>query len=272
MHTDTLHSEGRAPAVHPPQASSPSHIVPVLDRASVVSLYAQLVERIRELIDAGTWTATSRIPSERELCLMFHVSRITVRQALQILVREGRLVRASGRGTYVAAQVSCVMVGTNHTAALGHLLQHGTHPGGWQFRPSHSSAPAHVLAALGVEDGVTLTCLSRWRQPDVQETVYLSNNRCPGFRTYYHNDVPLYETLARYYGIVPDRATLLWYAPYASNAISETGSPGHPELVLRIRQTTFARDGQAFEHVEIHSLPKVGGGRRYASDGEGRSS
>jgi GntR family transcriptional regulator len=272
MRTDTLPRQGHTPAVDAsPQASSASLIRTTLDRANPVPLYAQLIDEMRRLIGAGTWTAKSRIPSERELCAMFHVSRITVRQALQLLVREGLLVQTSGRGTYLADQVSSAMGSMNPIATSGHLLKHGTHPGGWRFKPSPSPVPTHVLSDLGVEDGGALTCLSRWRQPDVRETVYLSNDRCPGLRTYHKNDVPLYETLLRYYGIVPERATLQWYSPWASNAVTDSSSPGNREPVLRIQQTTFGRDGRAFEHVEIHRVQRVGAEPTHSSDREGRS-
>lgn len=41
-----------------------------------------------------------RIPSEHELCARFDVSRPTIRQALDVLVQEGRLYRHAGRGTF----------------------------------------------------------------------------------------------------------------------------------------------------------------------------
>jgi GntR family transcriptional regulator len=41
-----------------------------------------------------------RIASEHELCARFEVSRPTIRQALDVLVQEGRLYRHAGRGTF----------------------------------------------------------------------------------------------------------------------------------------------------------------------------
>src|SRR4051812_4372221 len=57
-------------------------------------------ERVLELIDElGVGDA---IPSERQLGVDLSVSRLTVRAALDELVREGYLVRRRGAGTFVA--------------------------------------------------------------------------------------------------------------------------------------------------------------------------
>ena len=74
----------------------------MLDRNSPTPLHAQLKAVMDERIESGAWPPESQVPSERELCDQFHVSRITVRQALHQLVSNGRLVRIHGRGTYVA--------------------------------------------------------------------------------------------------------------------------------------------------------------------------
>ena len=58
--------------------------------------YLQIAETIRhDLRGEG-----ERIASEHALCARFKVSRPTIRQALDVLVHEGRLYRHAGRGTF----------------------------------------------------------------------------------------------------------------------------------------------------------------------------
>src|ERR671925_2415520 len=58
--------------------------------------YLQIADAIRrDLRGEG-----ERIDSEHSLCARFKVSRPTVRQALDVLVQEGRLYRHAGRGTF----------------------------------------------------------------------------------------------------------------------------------------------------------------------------
>lgn len=64
-------------------------------------LYQQLKEMLYEKIKEGSFTPDSPIPSERELCHQYNLSRTTVRQAINEAVQEGVLVRKQGKGTYV---------------------------------------------------------------------------------------------------------------------------------------------------------------------------
>jgi len=65
-------------------------------------LYYRIEERIRARIVAGEAREGDRLPSETELAREFRTTRVTVRQALARLVFEGLIVRAAGRGTFVA--------------------------------------------------------------------------------------------------------------------------------------------------------------------------
>jgi len=71
-------------------------------RAGPLPRYHQLKELIRARVRAGEWAPGSAIPSERELTERYRISRMTARQALTDLVREGVLYREQGRGTFVA--------------------------------------------------------------------------------------------------------------------------------------------------------------------------
>ena len=67
-----------------------------------VPLYNQLKELLRTQILDGTYPPESRMPSESELGDIFQVSRITVRQALGDLQKEGLIFKIHGKGTFVA--------------------------------------------------------------------------------------------------------------------------------------------------------------------------
>lgn len=55
-------------------------------------------------IERGVFLCGAKLPSERDLASKFGTSRTTVRQALELLVESGTLVRSPGKGTFVAGR------------------------------------------------------------------------------------------------------------------------------------------------------------------------
>jgi GntR family transcriptional regulator len=71
-----------------------------LDPSVSTPLWLQLKHALRDLITFQLKDG-DRVPSETELCQRYHLSRVTVRQAITSLVDEGLLLRQQGRGTFV---------------------------------------------------------------------------------------------------------------------------------------------------------------------------
>jgi GntR family transcriptional regulator len=78
-----------------------SEVCLMIDMHSGTPLYQQLTVLLRDKIQAGEFKVGNRIPSEAELGAMFGISRITVRQALADLERDGLLEKIPGKGTFV---------------------------------------------------------------------------------------------------------------------------------------------------------------------------
>ncbi len=73
-----------------------------LDASSPEPLYQQLKLMLKKEIAGGKLKPHDRLPSERELCKKYHLSRTTVRQTIGEAVNEGLLYRIHGKGTFVA--------------------------------------------------------------------------------------------------------------------------------------------------------------------------
>ncbi|MCD2191467.1 GntR family transcriptional regulator [Actinomycetospora soli] len=76
-----------------------------IDRASDRPPYRQIADQLRDLIDSGALVAGDKLPSEAVLIEHYGVARMTVRQAVQELRNEGRVVAEHGKGTYVRQPV-----------------------------------------------------------------------------------------------------------------------------------------------------------------------
>lgn len=66
-----------------------------------INVSEQVYEQLKENLIDGTWSTREKIPSENELANMFHVSRVTVRQALSKLVALGLIETRLGEGNFV---------------------------------------------------------------------------------------------------------------------------------------------------------------------------
>lgn len=71
---------------------------------SPVPRYAQLADVLRGRIARGQWRRGERVPTLEALMREFEVARVTVRQAVELLEREGLLSAQQGRGTFVTAE------------------------------------------------------------------------------------------------------------------------------------------------------------------------
>ena len=74
----------------------------VIDPGNIIPKYYQLSNILRQKIEEGAWGAHQPIHSERQLEEQYNLSRPTIRQAIELLVRQGFLYRVHGKGTFVS--------------------------------------------------------------------------------------------------------------------------------------------------------------------------
>jgi GntR family transcriptional regulator len=73
--------------------------------ATDLPLYRQLYLVLKEAIDSGSLGESRLIPSEKDLCREFGVSRVTVRRALRDLARDDLIVKRQGASTIARSSV-----------------------------------------------------------------------------------------------------------------------------------------------------------------------
>jgi len=85
---------------------SPQYRADSINRDVPIPYYYQLEGLIRDQLRSGRWLPGEQVPSEKQLCETYSVSRTTVRQAVGHLVTEGLLYHVKGKGTFVRARGS----------------------------------------------------------------------------------------------------------------------------------------------------------------------
>ena len=74
----------------------------LVDKNSQIPLYIQLSEIIKEMISNKELQEGHYLMSERDICKIQDISRMTVNKAIMHLVNEGILERRQGKGTFVS--------------------------------------------------------------------------------------------------------------------------------------------------------------------------
>ncbi len=195
--------------------------------------------------------AGSPVPTERELCLSYGVSRSTVRQALQQLELEQRIYRRQGKGTFVAqAKIEQPLELTSHTEGM---RARGIIPGSKLIDVRRIPAGADVGPRLGLAPDAEVLRIERLRladgDPIAIEVLYLSAARFDGITSALGESGSLYQLLYSDYGVELASAEETIEAVVAGHREVELlGSwPGAPLLLLSRR--TLDTRGQPTEYV-----------------------
>lgn len=142
-----------------------------LDRGDDRPPYRQIADHLRAAIDRGELAAGDKLPSEAELMRHYDVARMTVRQAIQELRTEGRVVAEQGRGVFVrmpppVRRLASDRFARRHrdagqAAFLAEARQAGVTAQVDQIEVGTATPPAEVRARLGLDEGADVVVRSR---------------------------------------------------------------------------------------------------------------
>ena len=161
-------------------------------------LYQQLRQRLEEEIRSGTLQPGAALPSEREIADICNVSRVTVRKAVQSLVRDGFVVQRHGSGTTVARQVERVEQSLSRLTSFTEDMARRsmTARSIWLEKGVFPASPKEMMV-LGLGPNAQVARISRLRLandiPLAIERAALSTRYLPDPEGIQHS---LYETLA----------------------------------------------------------------------------
>ncbi|HMO60380.1 MAG TPA: GntR family transcriptional regulator [Roseiflexaceae bacterium] len=204
-----------------------------LDRHSPVPLYYQLAETIREQVRAGELRPGDQLLPERVLAEQAGISRMTARQALAYLVREGTLVVRHGLGTFVAEPK--LTYDAFHLLGFSEeIMHHGERASSRLIERALLVPPLRVAAGLQLaadEQAVKIVRLRRAGDaPLLLETIYLPAALFPGLEAADLVAGSLYALLESRYGVRMQRAEQALEATIANDFESrlfniDTGTP-----------------------------------------------
>lgn len=208
-------------------------------------LYYQLMDIIIEKIESGELKEHDKLPSERELCEMYNVSRTTVRQTLQELEKENYIYKKHGKGTYVAPKVidQSLVKFYSFTEEMKKLNKT---PSSKVLEFELISCDSQLAKHLDTQEGVRLYKITRLRladhEPMLYETSYLPLSRFPNLQAEQLETTPMYTLFREIYQATITKAKERFRAvPTAKKEAELLQIPvGSPSLL--IERKTYERE------------------------------
>jgi GntR family transcriptional regulator len=206
-------------------------------------------DRVLDLIEMLEVGRT--IPAERQLALDLGVSRLTVRAALDDLVRDGYLERRHGSGTYVTEPK--IAQPLTLTSFSEDMRRRGMVPGSRTLELDSTVAGARLGHRLGVSPEARLFRVKRLRladsKPMAMEVLHVPEALVPGLTRADFENHSFYDLLRERYGITVASGTQSIEPTVTNEEESEVlGVPLHTPAFL-FERTTASESGRTVEFV-----------------------
>jgi DNA-binding GntR family transcriptional regulator len=212
--------------------------------------YRKLYEKLRKLIEDGSYVRGDLLPSENELCAAHHLTRPTVRNALEMLVNDGFIVRHQGKGSIVQGKPK----------GIGILSLSGTTSAiGQEFLTTRIIVKPNIRSweqAFGYEiseKDKSLGCIYMERlrlingAPVFYDITMIPNLNLPRFTSRTFENKSLFEILRKHYQIQVKGGEQKILALHADKRIQEHFGVGKNHPILRLdRKMETNRAGFSF--------------------------
>ncbi len=139
-----------------------------------IPLYYQIETILRKRILSGEWGPLTCIPTEDQLGKEYGVSRVTIRQTLGLLEREGLVIRMRGKGTFVSEKAKAC-VPTKLTGSMNELILMGIQTSTKMIDFKWTQAPHNVKERLKLEEDSQVLRIERIRLVDDSPFSYVIN-------------------------------------------------------------------------------------------------
>jgi GntR family transcriptional regulator len=216
-------------------------------------LHLAIAEQVASAVASGQLVAGTRLPPERHLAESLGVSRMTVRQALGALERDGLVRRVVGRsgGTFVAEPKVERRPASTATAGLSaELRRQGLAAGAELISAEVEPAGRRTAAALGLERGDRVVVILRLRlsggKPLAVERSSLPVRLFPDIEDMDLGG-SLYDLMDERFGLRPVRAVERLETAEARPSDARTLGVRRGAPIMLVERIGYSSDGTAVE-------------------------
>ncbi|MEM6462518.1 MAG: GntR family transcriptional regulator [Pseudomonadota bacterium] len=211
-------------------------------------LYLKIRNRVERAISDGLLSDGDALPSERDIADLADVSRVTVRKAVQDLVKDGILIQRHGSGTFVSKPLAKVEQPLSRlTSFTEDISRRGwSSRSEWLKRGIFAPSPEETVT-LGLGPGDEVVRIDRLRIADdlplAIERASISSRMLPDPRAVEHS---LYAALGNY-GYRPTRALQRISATNLGAEDAALLGVAVGDAGLRIERISYLKTGRVVE-------------------------
>jgi len=230
------------------------------DRASAAPLWVQVKNALAEAIEQSI-PVDIRIPSEQALCGMFGVSRPVVREALDALVSEGRLVKIARRGVFTAKPKENADFLTNAIGVFEDMTAKGHDVTTRTFDLRRVSATDHERKIMSLPKGADVVRVVRVYLVDGQPLTYthiaIPGHRVPNLETMLQEGQSVFGLLRSHFGLIATRAERWFDAVTATEEQAEKLGIASGQPLIGIESLAICGNGQPLEYYQAVYNPTI---------------
>lgn len=215
--------------------------------------HSRLVEQLQVLVQDTRDRGDTCLPSERELCERFGVSRVTVRNALAVLEEQGQIYRVQGKGAFVSKEKFRQPL-SSLTSFTEDMDSQGMVSGAKILALDIIPATGKIARLLSLPPDSQVVLLRRLRlingEPIAIENCYLPPAVGDPIRVQMHDNSSLYALMQNLCGVTPVWAEQSFEVgslfPWEQSLFGENAPP----YAMCTTRLTFDQNNHPVEYVE----------------------
>ncbi len=221
-----------------------------IDKDGPTPIYLQIAEAITSLLARGVLPPGYVLPPERVLCERFGISRMTLRQAMSLLDREGLIHSRRGMGT-VVKHSRLRMQHQDFRSFSEEIRERGGRPESRLISLQQAIPTPSVRDFFELRERQNVYEIQRVRlndgEPLAFELARIPERLCPGLERFDLARNSLYQILEQSYGLRPETCTEEISAQIPSSEQRKLLSLPTRTAVLVVNRKTYMDDGRPFE-------------------------
>jgi len=136
-------------------------------------LYLKIKEHIINLISQEVYQPGDKLPSETTFAKELDVSRASLREALRVLEKEGRIIKKQGIGTFVSEPIPRFEKGIEELFSVTDTIKNeGFRPGTKGLEIKKIKADKTLALKMGIDPADEILKIKRIRTADEKSVVY----------------------------------------------------------------------------------------------------